>query len=536
MTSHTRHEERATPVGTDVRGQRSTPSTDTVPLTVLGLAVLTTLLRLPILGAPVSADEGGFLMVARQWRPGSSLYGDYWVDRPPLLVALFQGADALGGLPALRLLGCLAAGLTVLAVGLAGHRAAGPVAATWSAAVAGGLLVSPLIGVVQVNGELLAAPFVAGGVWLAILAVQAPERRIGWAALGAGACAAAAVLVKQNMLDVVVFGGALGLLCLRQGILRAAELRRLALWFGAGGLVTVVAVLGLAGLRGTSPGGVLFAMYPFRLDAAFAAGHVTPVERLFRLARLGGAELLTGAPLVLAALVFVMLAVRRRPGPPPWPRHRPLAFAVAVAALALTAYDVVSVVVGGSYWLHYLVQLTIPAALAAGLVAVATPRPGRALVVVVLVSATLAWTASLVRLTPAEGEAVGTAIGRAAKPGDTMVSAFGDANIPFSAGLASPYPYLWSLPARTLDTRFRHLGAVLAGPDAPTWLVARGPTTLALLDQHSPGVALRGRYHHVGEVCGRAIYLRDGVHRRAPVFRGGCRQPVSTWFLEAGIP
>lgn len=36
----------------------------------------------PFVAAPLSPDEGGFLMVASQWRPGGSPYGHYWVDRP----------------------------------------------------------------------------------------------------------------------------------------------------------------------------------------------------------------------------------------------------------------------------------------------------------------------------------------------------------------------------------------------------------------------------------------------------------------------
>lgn len=114
------------PAGTDtgLQGAPSTQRPGTLALPVLGLAVLTALLRLSALGAPLSADEGGFLVVARQWRPGSSLYGDYWVDRPPLLLALFHVADALGGLPALRVMGCVAAGVTVLGVGLAVRRVA----------------------------------------------------------------------------------------------------------------------------------------------------------------------------------------------------------------------------------------------------------------------------------------------------------------------------------------------------------------------------------------------------------------------------
>ena len=56
---------------------------------VAALAAAAVLCWLPFLGRTPSPDEGGLLTVAGQWAPGSSLYGDYWVDRPPLLIGLF---------------------------------------------------------------------------------------------------------------------------------------------------------------------------------------------------------------------------------------------------------------------------------------------------------------------------------------------------------------------------------------------------------------------------------------------------------------
>ncbi len=44
------------------------------------------------------------MLVASQWTPGSSLYGDYWVDRPPLLIDFFDVADHPGGATALGLM------------------------------------------------------------------------------------------------------------------------------------------------------------------------------------------------------------------------------------------------------------------------------------------------------------------------------------------------------------------------------------------------------------------------------------------------
>ena len=67
---------------------------------VIAMAVGVCLGWLPFVGRSLSPDEGGLLTVAGQWAPGSSLYGDYWVDRPPLLIGLFALADGLGGVVA----------------------------------------------------------------------------------------------------------------------------------------------------------------------------------------------------------------------------------------------------------------------------------------------------------------------------------------------------------------------------------------------------------------------------------------------------
>ena len=68
-------------------------------------------------------DEAGFLLVGQQWQPGgTSLYGSYWVDRPPLLVTIFRVASDLGGAVPLRLMGCLATVLIVV-LGCAHARA-----------------------------------------------------------------------------------------------------------------------------------------------------------------------------------------------------------------------------------------------------------------------------------------------------------------------------------------------------------------------------------------------------------------------------
>jgi hypothetical protein len=411
--------------------------------------------------------------------------------------------------------------VTVLGVGLAIRRVGTASAAGWSAAVACALLVSPIVGATPVNGELLAAPFIAVGVWLAVAAVgDSGRHRSGWEAAGSGACAAAAVLVKQNMLDVAVFAVVLALVAHHVEPLRRIVLLRLAGWFAGGGVAGGAMVLGAAMLSGTSPGSVLFAMYPFRWRAMSVVEHHGLTDRVARLVSLGTAELLSAGPLLLGALVVVLLIGRHRLRLPNagW-------LPVAAATIALAAYDVASIVAGGSYWAHYLVQLAVPTALAAGLLVTAVPRLGRRLTAVLLVAGAVAWGAGLSYRVETKGLVVGTAVGQVANRGDTMVSALGDADTVEAAGLSSPYPYLWSLPARTLDPGLPGLRALLSGPRAPTWLVMRGPQTLALVNP-APQHAVRSHYRLVAQICGRSVYLHDGVQRLVPRQLGSCSRTL----------
>ena len=162
---------------------------------------------LPFLWRSLSPDEGGFLIVASQWAPGSSLYGDYWVDRPPVLIGLFALADGLGDPWALRVLGILAVVATVLLAALVGRLAApatriGPLLAAGTAAI---FVATPLFGGGVVNSEILTLPFIMAGLVAAIAASTAQTRRneIGFAVL-AGVAGTFAVLTKQSQVDVFV--------------------------------------------------------------------------------------------------------------------------------------------------------------------------------------------------------------------------------------------------------------------------------------------------------------------------------------------
>jgi 4-amino-4-deoxy-L-arabinose transferase-like glycosyltransferase len=492
------------------RPQRPRVAVPTVPVVPLVMASVL-LLRLPFIGRPATPDEAGFLVVASQWHlGGTSLYGNYWVDRPPLLIGIFRLADLAGGLTALRILGALAAAATVALLAATARRAFGRRAAGWTAVVAGALLVSPLLGAQAVNGELLAAPFIALGLRLAVEAVYAEDPLTArGAALATGSAAVLALLVKQNMADVVVFAAVCWVVAWRTRRVSGRTFADLVALAAVGAVVAYAVVMLWAMAHGTSPLAVYDATYPFRVKAGDVIAAIPGDAADNRLSHLGLSALLSVAPLVL--LAFAALAVRRT-------RQAPVVWAIVVAA----AFACASILAGGSYWLHYLVQGVPAASLAAGALAAASVGAARVLVPAVVASAVVTLVASLASPAPAPGATVGRTLAASARAGDTVLSAFGDADIPRATGMSSPYPYLWSLPSRTLDPDMSLLRGILAGPEAPTWIVVRGSNTMHRLEDAGVRPLIETRYHVVGMVCGRSIYLQRGLDRSPLVQSGSC--------------
>ncbi|GAA4692112.1 hypothetical protein GCM10023349_03790 [Nocardioides conyzicola] len=446
------------------------------------LAVAVAVVRLPFLALPLSPDEGGYLLVASQWDPGASTYGAYFVDRPPVLIGLFGLADELGGTIPLRLLALVAVAGSVL---LAGRLGGWPAAAT--AAV---FLSTPLFDAMQVDGELLAVPFVLGGLALLVRSLRTTSPQSAYAgSAAAGALAACAVLVKQNLLDVFVVAAILLATLAVRGRWRDAVRRTGA--FAAGTLVAVGFALLVSATRGTGPAALWDAMVTFRAQAAevihTSANSATP-DRLHTLVVV---LLVSGAPVV----ALVALGGLRRPETGPDLRW---------AALALIAWELVGAALGGSYWLHYLLAL-VP-----GLVLLtAASRPTRPLRWG-LVLAGASTTVALVGFTlsppsPGADQAVSAYLRSHSIAGDTVVVAFGHPNVVHDSGLGSPYEQLWSLPVRVRDPRLREFARVIGGADAPRWVVVSGgslatwgvDSTAAqvVLDRHYRQVTSDGDWH-----------------------------------------
>lgn len=443
---------------------------------------------LPFVDGPLSSDESGFLLLAQHWRPGTSLYGPYWVDRPPLLLWLFSLAGLVGpaghsaaGLtaPAVKVLGAAASGLSAVLVALVAHLVAPGQGWTRRAALvaAVALLSSPLLGMPETDGEVLAVPFVLLGVACLVASTRRTwDRDAVLLTLAAGAAAMGAALVKQNVVDVFVLAAAL----LATGRHRLSRPGSRASTFAAGSLAVLVVVMATAAARGTSSSGLWDAVVVFRLQAAQVIGDSVSSGTQERLAQVVLSGVASGGAVLLLLSAVGVLQTRRRDV------RRPAGGAVdstlpgralVVGALAMALWEACAVALGGSYWLHYLTGL-VPGVILLVTLVRPSDRWRRVLTVClayVVVASAVVWLHHATTPVPHSDDAhVAGYLRRHAHHSDGVVVAFGHPDIVAASGLASPYEYLWSLPVRVRDPHLRELGHVMSAPEAPRWVVVAG--------------------------------------------------------------
>ena len=478
---------------------------------VLAAALVAVAVRVPYLRASLGSDEGGLLLVASQWRAGgTSLYGDYWVDRPPLLIGFFASADQLGGAAALRLIGCGLAFSIVLLAHLLGREltrtvSPEPPVSPWPTIAALAFVCMPLTGAQEVNGELIALPLVLGGLLVALRGAgdRSPVRQLLWWTL-AGSLGMAAAMVKQNFLDVFAFSI---VLLLATGWTRRHRDRNIGRTIGelsallTGGLLAGGAILLAAASRGTTPRGLWDALVVFRLDAGTVIAHSASAATHDRLLRLLLMMCLSGAATLI--VVFAASALRR-------PRQP-----VVLATAALLSWELVGVLAGGSYWLHYLLGLIPGLVLAAAQLTPPTHRlaiTARASVAYAAAVALVTAPAWLIASPPHVGDPPAAVwLQQHAQLGDTATVLYGAPNILEAAGLASPYPQLWSLPVRVRDPNLAQLQTILDGAHPPTWLLASHDLATWGIASGPAYALVAHRYEPVATVDGQTVYhLRAG--------------------------
>lgn len=441
------------------------------------LAAATALCWLIFVGSASSSDEGGYLLAGSHWHAGTSLYGNYWVDRPPGLIAVFALADSLGGVVALRILGALAAAAAVVLAGVLGRLVSHRSNAWLPACAAAAILSTPLFEAGRVNGEVICAPLVLAGIIATLMATWAATL-VGCArwSLAAGVLAIVAVSVKQNFIDVFVVLATVAALRLLTAIRERTAWRQAAVMLGsaaAGALGAGAAILAFAAAHGTSPAGLWDAVVMFRLHASHVDNGTDIGPSRARLFVFAVAIVGSLLPVLIGSLVPVL----RRP--PVRTRFLDLRW----PAVVLLAWEGAGVVAGGNLAPHYLLGLVPGVTLA---VAAATQRwqgwvwfdKDRRRVVRALVASLVASYVAVGAAAAAESlwsqDRAAEYLRAHARHSDTAVTAFGSPSVIQQAGLSSPYPYLWTLEARVRDPHLATFNALLAGPGRPTWVIEAG--------------------------------------------------------------
>jgi 4-amino-4-deoxy-L-arabinose transferase-like glycosyltransferase len=486
----------------------------TEPARSIGLgAGLALALHLPFVGGALQPDEGGYLLVARHWHDdGGWLYGQFWVDRPPLLILAFRLVDTLLGPDWVRVLACVAAVVLAAAGGWSGWLVRGAAGARWAGLTAAAIGSSYAVGASTANGEILAAPFMmlsCACILYALHRADENRRRALWAA-AAGVAGSSAVLVKQNFVDALVFCGVLLLAMVWRGDLPRRSGLRLLGWLAAGAALPVAATLGWAYQHGAGAGQLWYMLYGFRAAALEAIADQEAEPVLTRLVLLAGLAVLSGIVMLAWRFLHASRSQLRRGDP------------CTLAVVAMLGTGLAGILLGGSYWSHYLIQMGPALALGSAAVGARTDRHGhrmRRWVGVAVASAVIA-AATGVAATAADLSSqrpamlTGKWLGTSAEPRDTAVVIYGQPNVLATAGLTSPYPYLWSLPVRILDRDLSRLVRTLRGPHSPTWLVEWRQLNSWGLDRHGRLAAtLDTFYRQVATVCGAAVYLRTDVSR-----------------------
>ena len=487
--------------------------TRNVLLTVLAV---TTVLRAPFLGAPLSSDEGGFLLVAHQWgTTEGELYGNQWVDRPPGLLVVFRLADLASGLlgdrVALRLTALVLALVAVAAAWYAGRAVSGARGALAAAAVMMAITSTPVFSGPRLTTALPAVAMVTVSAALALAATvlaarTTTQRRAEAVAAAAGIAAACGVLMKQNYVDGFVFAAALWAFTGRRGW-------RLGGWMLFGTVLPLLLVVAWAASDGPGIVGLWEALYGFREQAIGVIMDSSTVAPARRMRTFGAALLVSGAALLVAVTIWAVWRRRRSP--------------IAIATAATLAYSVVGIAGGGSWWRHYALQLALPLALGAALaVRAGLLRVTRVAVVLALVSTFVGvlWQSpAAVTQRPTSGTAAGEWIAQRAEPGDAGFVAYGSPQVLRVGGLRATYPYSWSLPLRVRDPDLVELTALLDAPDRPEWLVEMGSFAWWGIATEEFEEAVAEHYRPVADVCGHGVYLRRDVEREGTSTSG----PVS---------
>jgi hypothetical protein len=453
------------------------------PRLVVGIAALVSaLIRLPFLHAPISGDEGGYAAIAQWWSRGALLYRDALVDRPQLLMLLYRFANWISPRNVLGIrLVALAFGvatallMALLATRLTNRLATGAAVAMVYAVVGS----SPALEAFSAYGELLAGVPTLASLVLFVVWWRAGTGR-WWLLAWAGVLGASAVLIKQSGFDgLLTIAAAL----LWFGVVRGDARKRRGLLVFVGGSAVPI---GMSIVHGVSVGFLNYwnAIAGYRLRYLSAVDGSTG-ER-FRLLR-GSINRL--GPLLLALVVLAIYGLKRS--------SRPVRLLVTV----WFGWTLVGFVAGGLFWLHYFMGPVLPLCLLAGIGVHELVTPMRRAVGIGRVAWRLGVIALAFSLVLSQNLAAGR-LGRSSdgretvleldhrhklvadyvrahtKPGDRVQGLWQSGPVSWYSDRLPVSRFLWATWFASFPGALPELAAQLSAPNAPVYVVAIHPISI----------------------------------------------------------
>jgi hypothetical protein len=176
---------------------------------------------------------------------------------------------------------------------------------------------------------------------------------------------------------------------------------------------------------------------------------------------------------------------------------------------------VVGIVLSGSYYPPYVIELVPVAAIGAAIAFARRPAIGAVALCVLAIPALVPTLRGAVDDSAAAYQRPAMTIGRyvrlRAEPGQTAYVLYARANVLYYTGLPSPFPFNWALMMRAIPTAVDQLRELLASHDRPTWIVDQdGPAGYGLDPRGLTRALLASHYVLAGDVCGRRILLARG--------------------------
>jgi hypothetical protein len=263
-------------------------------------------------------------------------------------------------------------------------------------------------------------------------------------------------------------------------------------------------------LAGPGVSTLVSTLFGFRVEAAEVVAIEDAGAPLVRFVLLLGVAVATGIALIVVVYLWHLRSQLAR--------ARPL----VSATTAMLLVGLVGVVAGASYWSHYLIVLIPVVALMTGQLAGDEAfEPGRPrLPVLVVLTAVIAMAAAI---TPLRDWRVGEArvvdwLQQAGRPSDTALVTYGHADLIEAPGLRpADYPYLWSLPIRTLDPELTAMVTTLRSERRPTWLIEwHSFDSWGLDDRGILEEVVEAEYRPAEVLCGVEVFLRRDVQRDLP--------------------